>query len=84
MIDRATNFAQRIADGMSRRGFLGRVGAVAAIAAAACGGILALIGKADAYPGQPCSATLPCPQGEVCTPGGRCRPVTGKKKKGKK
>ena len=77
MVDRATEFAQRIAEGISRRGFLGRVGSAAAIAAAAFSGILALPRSAQA--GRPCSVNDPCPKSQFCGTDGRCH-HEGKKK----
>ena len=85
MIDRATEFAQRITDGMSRRGFLGHMGTAAAIFAAALGGVLALGSNGSgAPPKSECEIDDTCVAaygpGWTCK-GGRCRPPHEHKKK---
>ena len=69
MVDRTEQLAQRVAEGLSRRGFFGRFGRGAAIAALALAGILLLPGEAQA--GRRCSNSGQCPNGQMCI-WGRC------------
>jgi hypothetical protein len=54
MLDKATQFAQKMADGVSRRGFLGGIGRGALIAASVLSGVLALPAEAEAAGGKCC------------------------------
>ncbi len=70
MIDKAHELAQSVADGLSRRSFLGGIGRAATLVAAACGGLLAV--PDDAYAGRRCKDDSACPKGQLCV-NGRCR-----------
>jgi hypothetical protein len=75
MIDKAHQFAQSLADGLSRRSFLGGVSRAAALVALACGGLA--LSPDDAHAGAPCGLTKDgkerlCPKGQVCMDG-RCK-----------
>jgi hypothetical protein len=69
MVDKTTQLAQTVAEGLSRRGFFARFGRGAAIAALALAGILLLPGEAQA--GRRCSNSGQCPNGQMCI-WGRC------------
>ena len=73
MIDRASLFTRRLADGMSRRGFLSRVTGGAAVFVAGLGAILATQMPAEAAPPQQCTINADCDteKGEICLKG-RC------------
>jgi hypothetical protein len=80
MIDKAHKIAQSLADGLSRRSFLGGVGRAAALLALACGGLLAA--PEEAHAGGPCGPRKDgterrCPKGQVCE-NGRCQRETKK------
>ena len=70
MVDRTTELAQSVAERLSRRGFLGRVGRGAAVAAGALGGLLMIPGDAEA--GKRCYTNNQCPRGQFCGWDGRC------------
>jgi hypothetical protein len=75
MIDKAHKFTQSLADGLSRRNFLGGVGRAAALVALACGGLA--LSPDDAHAGAPCGPVKGgkerlCPKGQVCGTDGRC------------
>jgi hypothetical protein len=79
MIDRTSQLAQSAAEGLSRRGFLGRLGRGAGIAAAALGGLLLAGQDAEARSPHWCFVDSQCPPGKICN-WGRCIP---RNKKGK-
>ena len=81
MVERTMHGAQTVAEGLSRRRFLGRVGRGAALAAAAMGGVLALGENAHARLAKNrCYVDWDCPPGWYCIYG-RC---WNPKKKGNK
>jgi hypothetical protein len=74
MIDKAQQLAQSLGNRLTRRNFLGGVGRGAALAALACGGLLAV--PEHAFAGRPCllkdGSTRACPPGQACGTDGRC------------
>ncbi len=59
MFEKVSQAAERVATGLSRRGFLGRLGRGALGVAAALGGVLALPGQARAAGGRCCCGYNP-------------------------
>ena len=77
MVEKTTQLAQTFAEGLSRRGFFGRLGRGAGIAAACLAGMLVLpsdaqAGKPPYGGGKPCYYQSDCPKGQICAPWGRC------------
>jgi hypothetical protein len=77
MVDRTTQLAQSVAEGLSRRGFLGRLGRGAGTAAACLAGMFLFLGDARAGKppwggGKPCYYDSDCPKGQFCGPHRRC------------
>ena len=75
MFEKFSRAAEKAADGVSRRGFLGRFGKAAMATAAGLGAVLAYPKDARARPiaGQCCSN----PIGSCRSPKGNCKPVGG-------
>jgi hypothetical protein len=73
MFERIGRAAETVAArvSLSRRGFLGRLGERALVAAGAVGGLLLTAGDTRAGPGN-CCQTGRCPPGKVCTGGCKC------------
>ena len=65
MFEKLMKAAERTATGVSRRGFLGRVGQGALVAAGAVGGLLLTAGDVRAGP-TTCCQGKPCPAGHIC------------------
>ena len=66
----AETLATRVS--LSRRGFLGRLGQGAFVAAGAVGGLLLTAGDVRAGPGNNCCQTGKCPPGKACVSGCKC------------
>ena len=66
----AETLATRVS--LSRRGFFGRLGASALVAAGAVGSLLLTAGDVGAGSGNNCCISGKCPPGKICVTGCRC------------
>ena len=76
MFERIGRAAETVATrgSVSRRGFLGRLGEGALVAAGAVGGLLLTAGDVRAA-GTNCCVTGKCPPGKACVSGCRCMKI---------
>ena len=67
MVDKSIQLVESVAQGLSRRGFLGRLARGAGITAAALGGVLAAAGSTHAKgPKRQCYLDSDCGKGQIC------------------